>query len=118
MGPAGGHEVDGLDGAQRDNVVVAALVAHDAYGFDGEEDGEGLADLVVPAALAQLLRYNGRIVDRIASGTGKKEDIELLESVTGQIQNKCLCALGEFSIVAVQSAIKNFRADFDARVES
>lgn len=62
--------------------------------------------------------WMSRIVDRIASGKGKKEDIDLLESVAGQIQNKCLCALGEFSIVAVQSAIKNFRADFDARVES
>ena len=62
--------------------------------------------------------WMSRITERIQSGKGSKEDIELLKSVAMGMQNKCLCALGEFSIVAVLSAIENFRADFDAHVES
>ena len=31
FGPVGGHEVAGLDGAQGDDVVVGAAIAHDAY---------------------------------------------------------------------------------------
>jgi NADH-quinone oxidoreductase subunit F len=44
-------------------------------------------------------------------------DLELLESVTSAMEGKCLCALGEFSIMAVNSGMKLFRADFDARVK-
>lgn len=62
--------------------------------------------------------WMGCIVDRIESGKARKEDIDLLQSVAKNMQNKCLCALGEFSTVSVLSAIDNFRADFDARLES
>ena len=41
------------------------------------------------------------------------EDVELLYDVASQIRNKCLCALGEFSIEAVTSGIERFRSDFD-----
>lgn len=61
--------------------------------------------------------WMARITDRIAHGNGGPEDIDLLKSVAGQIQNKCFCALGEFSISAVLSGIEHFRADFEARVE-
>jgi NADH-quinone oxidoreductase subunit F len=40
------------------------------------------------------------------------EDVQLLNTVARQIQNKCLCALGEFSIMAVMSAIEKFPEDF------
>jgi hypothetical protein len=43
--PAGGHEVDGLDRAQRDDVGVLAVVADDADGAHRQEHGEGLGDL-------------------------------------------------------------------------
>ncbi|KAF0806036.1 cytosine deaminase [Alcanivorax xiamenensis] len=55
MRPAGGHEVDGFDGAQRHHVFVTAGVADDADGFDREEDGEGLAGFVVEAGVEELL---------------------------------------------------------------
>jgi NADH-quinone oxidoreductase subunit F len=61
--------------------------------------------------------WMARITDRIAHGEAKAEDVELLKTVAGQMQNKCFCALGEFSISAVLSGIQHFRADFDARVE-
>jgi NADH-quinone oxidoreductase subunit F len=52
------------------------------------------------------------IIERIHSGEGTAEDVELLNSVAKQIQNKCLCALGEFSIQAVMTSIERFPQDF------
>ena len=49
MRPAGGHEVDGFDGAEGHHVFVTTGVADDTDGFDREEDGEGLAGFVVEA---------------------------------------------------------------------
>ena len=62
--------------------------------------------------------WMSHISDRIESGKAKKEDIELLKSVAAQMQNKCFCALGEFSTMAVMSGINQFRADFEARLEN
>jgi len=58
------------------------------------------------------------IIDRITAGKGRKEDVDLLLTVARNMQNKCFCALGEFSTTAVVSAIDKFRADFEARLES
>jgi NADH:ubiquinone oxidoreductase subunit F (NADH-binding) len=38
--------------------------------------------------------------------------VELLHIVAKQMQNKCLCPLGEFSTMAVTTAIERFPADF------
>ena len=61
--------------------------------------------------------WMSHILARINTGKASKEDVDLLKTVAGQIQNKCFCALGEFSISAVLSGLQHFRADFDARVE-
>jgi len=61
--------------------------------------------------------WMAHITDRIVRGEASKADIDLLKAVAGQMQNKCFCALGEFSISAVLSGIQQFRADFEARVE-
>ena len=54
-----GDGVNGVDGADGDGVVVAAAAVLDAGGLDGDEDGEGLPGLVVPAGLGQLLGDDG-----------------------------------------------------------
>ncbi len=59
--------------------------------------------------------YN--IMKHVEMGDAKKEDIDLLNSVARGIQGKCLCALGEFSIMPVISGIEHFRKEFDARIE-
>jgi len=61
--------------------------------------------------------WMSHITDRIESGEAVKQDIDLLQAVASQMQNKCFCALGEFSIMGVLSGIKHFRADFEARLE-
>ncbi len=57
------------------------------------------------------------IAARIHAGHASANDLELLDDVAAQMQGKCLCALGEFSTMAVRSSIKQFRADFEARLE-
>jgi NADH-quinone oxidoreductase subunit F len=62
--------------------------------------------------------WMSHLTERIQSGEGAKEDIDLLYDVASQVRGKCLCALGEFSIEAVLSGIDRFREDFDAQVAS
>ena len=57
------------------------------------------------------------ITRRIVAGKADAADIALLDSVARQMQGKCLCALGEFSTMAVTSGIEKFRADFDQMVQ-
>ena len=54
------------------------------------------------------------LTERIHKGEATQNDVQLLDSVARQIQNKCLCALGEFSIQAVMTSIQRFPQDFDA----
>ncbi|MBL7161746.1 MAG: NADH-quinone oxidoreductase subunit NuoF [Anaerolineales bacterium] len=61
--------------------------------------------------------WMSHIIERIHDGEATQNDVELLHSVANQIQNKCLCALGEFSIQAVMTGIERFPQDFEAAVK-
>jgi NADH-quinone oxidoreductase subunit F len=52
------------------------------------------------------------LIERIERGEDVKANTELLHMVAKQMQNKCLCPLGEFSTMAVTTAIERFPADF------
>ncbi|HTX92075.1 MAG TPA: NADH-quinone oxidoreductase subunit NuoF [Anaerolineales bacterium] len=54
------------------------------------------------------------LIERIENGGMTQENVDLLHSVAKQMQNKCLCPLGEFSTMAVTTAIERFPADFKA----
>jgi NADH-quinone oxidoreductase subunit F len=56
------------------------------------------------------------LIDRLHAGSAVEADIRLLESVARGMQNKCLCPLGEFSVMPVLSGIERFRPDFAAHV--
>jgi NADH-quinone oxidoreductase subunit F len=58
------------------------------------------------------------LIERIHHGEGTANDVELLNNVALQIQNKCLCALGEFSIQAVMTSIERFPQDFEIEVKN
>ncbi len=53
--PARRHEIDRLDGAQRDDVIVFPAIAHNAHGLDRQEHRKRLARLVIEVVLSQLL---------------------------------------------------------------
>ncbi len=61
--------------------------------------------------------WMAHILDRIEDGQASANDVDLLFTVARQMQNKCLCALGEFSTMPVVSSIEKFRGDFLARVD-
>lgn len=53
---------------------------------------------------------------RIHNGNASAGDVKLLDSVAAQVYGKCLCALGDFSTMAVRSAIERFPEDFEKKV--
>ena len=53
-----------------------------------------------------------KIFDRIAAGGGKPEDAQLLLDICDNIEGKSFCALGDAAAWPIQSAIKQFPADF------
>ncbi len=55
------------------------------------------------------------LTERIHEGKATAADVELLNSVANQVNGKCLCALGDFSTMAVTSAIERFPQDFRIR---
>jgi NADH-quinone oxidoreductase subunit F len=52
------------------------------------------------------------LIDRIRNEGRAGEDIDLLLNVAKQMQNKCLCPLGEFSTMAVVTGIERAPQDF------
>jgi NADH-quinone oxidoreductase subunit F len=52
------------------------------------------------------------LIDRIEAGEAGPEKVELLNNVANNIEGKCLCALGEFSIQAVITGIERFPEDW------
>jgi NADH-quinone oxidoreductase subunit F len=56
------------------------------------------------------------LLDRIVHGKANLKDIDLLDNVAHGIEGKCLCALGEFSIMPVVTGIKHFRSDYEAHI--
>jgi NADH-quinone oxidoreductase subunit F len=52
------------------------------------------------------------LIERIEHGEDVQASTELLHNVANQMQNKCLCPLGEFATMAVATAIERFPADF------
>jgi NADH-quinone oxidoreductase subunit F len=58
-----------------------------------------------------------RMVERIADGKGRMEDIDLLNSVADNIQGRTICALGDAAAMPVRAMIKNFRDEFVHLIE-
>jgi NADH-quinone oxidoreductase subunit F len=56
------------------------------------------------------------LIDRIRAGYSSDGDVDLLLNVAKQMQNKCLCPLGEFSTMAVVTGIGQFPQDFKKAV--
>ena len=61
--------------------------------------------------------WMAHIIERIEHGDhATQADVDLLLSVAKQMQNKCLCPLGEFSTMAVVTGIERFPKDFENAV--
>jgi len=58
-----------------------------------------------------------RMLHRIMTGQGRKEDLDTLASVTTQIEGHTICAFGEAAAWPVQGFLKHFREEFEYYVE-
>ena len=59
-----------------------------------------------------------RVVHRIEHGLGRMDDLDLLNSVTGNIMGRTICALGDAASMPVQSFIKHFGDEFMYHIEN
>ena len=58
-----------------------------------------------------------RVIERIAHGKGRVEDIDLLNSVADNIQGRTICALGDAAAMPVRAMIKHFKHEFVHLIE-
>ena len=57
-----------------------------------------------------------RVVHRIENGQGRMEDLDLLLSVSGNIQGRTICALGDAAAMPVRSFVNHFRSEFEHHI--
>ena len=62
-------------------------------------------------------RWLYKACERMKRYEGRPGDVELLYDLADKILGKSFCALGDAAAMPVQSAIKKFREDFDARIK-
>jgi NADH-quinone oxidoreductase subunit F len=58
-----------------------------------------------------------RMVDRIECGQGRPEDLDMLDTVAGNIMGRTICALGDAAAMPVRGFLKHFRDEFAHHVE-
>ena len=58
-----------------------------------------------------------RVIHRIEHGQGRPGDLELLDSVAGNIMGRTICALGDAAAMPVRSFVKHFRDEFAHHIE-
>ncbi len=51
---------------------------------------------------------------KLREGRGSQKDVELLETIIGQMENNCFCLLGEFTIPGVRTSMTLFRDEYEA----
>ncbi len=58
-----------------------------------------------------------KILHRLLEGQGKMSDVDLLWDIQSKIEGKTICPLGDAAAWPVASAIRHFRAEFEAMVK-
>ncbi len=51
---------------------------------------------------------------KLSEGRGTKADVELLETIIGQMEGNCFCLLGEFVIPGVRTSLELYHDEYDA----
>jgi len=58
-----------------------------------------------------------RVIHRIENGQGRPEDLDLLLSVSDNIQGRTICALGDAAAMPVKSFVTLFRDEFQHHID-
>jgi NADH-quinone oxidoreductase subunit F len=56
------------------------------------------------------------MVDRIENGQGRPSDLDMLDSVAGNIMGRTICALGDAAAMPVRGMLKHFRHEFEHHI--
>jgi NADH-quinone oxidoreductase subunit F len=59
-----------------------------------------------------------RVVNRIEHGQGRQEDLDLLNSVAGNIMGRTICALGDAAAMPVRGMLKHYWDEFEYHVHN
>ena len=59
-----------------------------------------------------------RVIHRINTGAGKKQDLDLLTDMANKIQGRTICALGDAAAMPVASFLTQFRSEFEAKINN
>jgi NADH-quinone oxidoreductase subunit F len=59
-----------------------------------------------------------RVVNRIETGKGRQEDLDLLDDVAKKIMGRTICALGDAAAMPVAGFIKHFRDEFQYHIDN
>jgi NADH-quinone oxidoreductase subunit F len=54
------------------------------------------------------------VYQKIREGRASSDDIDLLDTIIGQMEGNCFCLLGEFVVPGVRSSLQLFRAEYEA----
>lgn len=58
-----------------------------------------------------------RVVHRIETGSGRPEDLDLLDDVAKKIMGRTICALGDAAAMPVASFVEHFRDEFSYHID-
>ena len=78
------------------------------------ENTQRSASLSVECPLRSCVGGEGIACDR---GQGKMSDLDLLDSVAGNILGRTICALGDAAARPVQAMLRHFREEFIHHIE-
>jgi NADH-quinone oxidoreductase subunit F len=59
-----------------------------------------------------------QIFDRILSGQGRMEDLDLLDGIAGNMTGTCFCLLGESVPPSLRASLKYFRGEFEHHIKT
>ncbi len=59
-----------------------------------------------------------RVVHRIETGSGRQDDLDLLDDVARKIMGRTICALGDAAAMPVAGFIKHFRDEFQYHIDN
>lgn len=63
-------------------------------------------------------RWIRMIMERIESGKGREEDIELLLDICTNIAGKTVCPMGDAAVVPIMSTIQKFREEYEYHIKN
>ena len=58
-----------------------------------------------------------RVLERIETGRGRREDLDLLLNLADNIQGRTICALGDAAAMPTRAFVKVFRSEFEYHIE-